>query len=250
MSHTGDVIRPSKSPGLIRVLTAGYKVRQKDEVLELVFRKPSVRERFVVFDTLHSNTGSDEISFGKGVKFNLRRIEEAELLWGKGYNKEIRDMLKEVKVTWLTQIKERIECLEDDDPYKDHLEEKLIHIKNLDFELTYLATNVLPVEDDSILKPFYNFLEDLDIESGDTIINQLEKLPVFDYEGDLLVNVLDDILPIRRVRILDPDAFDRITDYVIADVGDVDEDIRNLKQHPITTYVEMPTKVDHVKRRK
>jgi hypothetical protein len=72
MSHTGTVIHPNRSPGLIRVITTGHIVRSNPNShnLEFIFCKPESRaeERFVVF---LPKSGGVTFDFKTPVTFNL-----------------------------------------------------------------------------------------------------------------------------------------------------------------------------------
>ncbi len=71
MSHTGSVIRPSKSPGVIQIESVGFA--QKGNELVIVTPKDSDEEKFVIFP---------ESAFPRNksgrVKFNLKQYIESE----------------------------------------------------------------------------------------------------------------------------------------------------------------------------
>ncbi len=109
MSHTGSVIEEDQSPGLIRVLSSGYKVIQENNHLELIFKKPVEEELFIIFDTQLQNSDHKRLPYGTAVKFNLRSIKDGSFLWGADHKKIRDEKVNAFKEKWEKRILKRIE---------------------------------------------------------------------------------------------------------------------------------------------
>ena len=113
MSHTGSVIHPDRSPGLIRMITTGHAVQENNGRYELHFKKPwkkdqdlvfnieEAQERFVVFFEKRP-----KFEYGQAVRFNLNWFKHYKAFWGKSekLEQQIEALKRELPSIWKVGI--------------------------------------------------------------------------------------------------------------------------------------------------
>ncbi len=193
MPHTGNVIRPQKSPGLLRVFTSGYAFGKDSN---LYFKTPDrtepkkgtksskkildqIKERFVVF------VNNPDLPFGRPVRFSLESYEN----WSdKSEDQALKDAIPQF---WK-------------DKYKDH------GGKDFDnnFQFKYIATEVEPVPDNFVLSKFYGFIEDLEVECQEKLLEKLSLFDEFEMMYNLDIGDCETDQSVCAIKVLDGTDFD------------------------------------------
>ncbi len=274
MSHTGTVTRPNLSPGIIRVITTGYVISKGQE---LVFRKPPItidseqyfpefsrlalEERFILF--LPEN--GKKFSYGDTVKFNMDYCVKWEKYLEK-YKKELDEYQKDIIRLKRFALVEKFQFItkdmkEDDKEYlevKKEFDKKKEQIQN--FEFKYVATDIDHVPQDYILQPFFDIIGQLDERSIEKFIDGIDDIQTHNLKFITQVNCKNGNHYIKTVKVLDPDQFDDLfgppeenwegglpkapaekKGCYVKDCSDVDNEIKNIGQHAISSDEYIPT---------
>ncbi len=229
MSHQGRVHDPGQSPGLIRVITAGYAVNKKNE---LIFSLPEGKlgsqegnqSRFVLLNTNHG-----KFKYGKAVKFNLEKIDDA---WKTKLNKEWPG--------WDKKLSGLLAGTSVSPP----------------FEFKYIATDVQELPEDYILNPFYRFIEDLNIKSSEDVIRKLKEITDdFEFQEPVRVNLKGGNRGITLVKMMEYQEFfsthgDNTQSKNCFEIDflttiNVDKEIIAKGHHKMSTEEEVPTRRGH-----
>ncbi len=171
MSHTGSVVRPDKSPGLIRMVTLGHVLEKANRQLTFVIPDPppneeatiddweeSAQNRFVIF----LNQTGQAFHYGDGVRLNLETYDDGGERNGDGIPKKWEGLIGPED---LTSLKEAIP-----EPWCSKVGSK--------FEFSFVATEVKPLPPKFILNPLFHFVEDLAADSTSLILQALRQAAI------------------------------------------------------------------------
>jgi hypothetical protein len=241
MSHTGDVIRPDESPGMIRVITTGYVVTKSDK---LVFQKPrhsrekkpdyfwEAQERFI----LYLNLCDEDFRFGQGVKFNLERFSkwkeyiDACTLW------KIKQSIPNFWIKKMGGIK----------PGKS-LSKKMRRRILKKFKFKYVATEVQALPEDFVMYDFYNFINDIDPDNMEDLLLCFDKIKRFKMRCPIKINCAGGDRIIKDIRFVEESEFCRLTDNYVEVKENVSYEMNMYGQHFITSSEELPTRIKRIK---
>lgn len=162
MSHTGTVIKPNQSPGIIRVVTLGAAISIKEpEILNIIVPTKN-SERYVVL----LNSGKKH-NYGDAVMFNLKKFE----------NIDIHEEDKKIYDEFQNEI----------DGYIVEIRKKHSHYKPI-----YYANDVEDLPTEALLHPFYQFIRSFEEDTIEKILASLRNVKIFLFDRKTDINFMNE----------------------------------------------------------
>lgn len=183
MSHTGTVIKPNQSPGIIRVVTLGAAISKKEpRILKIIVPSEDSKRYVVLLDRRKK-----KFEYGAAVRFNLKtfnKLSDPHKTYLIKHQETIIDYIKGIPGY------EDIEI----EPDFDKIYKKLKEF--------YFATVVRELKDNSVLKSFYDFIKVFDLKTLNKILDNLKEVRDFYFDKPMDINFMQEKFKIDGVRLI------------------------------------------------